>query len=352
MAVYDSDRSPHLWFKALDIASRRIRFAEPSELALDQFYWMKAFDFDVSFVKDGLATLGVYRDRLANADRDATLTDWTHPLPTENCFSDHLSLNDAFSHLDKLPWLVLMRDGQVVGIITHDDLKKPAATALVDAHLASLQQALWQLVGSYTNHPIHDGRKEGDLSRVLGEVKNIPELCAELGCSDHEMSVIEACPTRLIQFQASNKLMLRALEMIENRDQVWSAYGDSVIVDKESSELYAGPNSVGLPFYSPCFVITACNPREQVFDRSINRLRNDMLRKSLELRTDKIRLVVSQSRCGKWTEESFLVSDIEERAIVALAAKYEQRAVFRLEEQGIFVIDEHGDVKAQRSRSE
>ncbi|TWU37608.1 hypothetical protein Q31b_43960 [Novipirellula aureliae] len=373
MTVYDNGRSPHLWMKALDIASRGVYLAEPCKSALEQFYWMTALDFDISFVKSSPAALIVHRDQLANANRDSTLADWTRPLPNKHCFPADLSLSDAFSHLEVLPWLLLTRDDKIEGIITRDDLEKPAGMAFVHAHLVNLERLLRQLVGTYTNHPISDGREMGDAARVYGEVVRIPELLAELGWSEQDFRAIGAWVmdnrTRfsnaehplhensrrsfsLPRFLAAKTLMLRAIEIIEKRDQVWSAFSHSLILDSRSRTIYAGPDAVNLPFKTPCFVITAYNPQEQVLDPSTNRRRNDMLLKSLELQTDKVRHVVSQSRCERWKEESFLVAEIEERVILAFASKYGQRAVYRLDDHELFVVDAKGVVRAKRSRTQ
>ncbi|QDV11479.1 hypothetical protein CA51_13430 [Rosistilla oblonga] len=378
MTVYDYGRSPEHWLLAIDIASRGVHYADPADSALEQFYWMKANDFDVAFVKGIMAPSIVFREHLATASEKSILADFMEPLPDEHCFPDTLSLNDAFLRLATTTWLVLTRSNQCIGVVTREDLAKPAASAFAFAHLIALERVLRRLVGTYTNHPISDEPQAADganvasevsgdshvtlhqLSQVVNRVFRIPKLLEELGYSKREFRKVGSWavrfrnhiahsrrlnhddpqqPISLTRFIAVQDLMMRAIELVENRNQVWLAFSDSVILDQTSKTMVAGPDATGLPFPEPCFVITAWNPFEQSLDDATNRLRNAMLLESLKMRTEQIRKVVGQSRCESWKEESFLVAGMDQQSVVDLASTFGQRAIFRLDREQKLVID-------------
>ena len=42
---------------------------------------------------------------------------------------------------------------------------------------------------------------------------------------------------------------MRAIELVENRNQVWLEFSDSVILDQTSKTMVAGPDATGLHFF-------------------------------------------------------------------------------------------------------
>ncbi|QEG41972.1 DUF3293 domain-containing protein [Roseimaritima ulvae] len=383
MTVYDYGRTPEHWLLAQDIASP-VRYADPSDSALEQFEWMAANDFDVAFVTGGAV---VFRNRLSGVAEHAKLAEFTEPLPDKHCVPHDLSLSDTFAKLAATPWLVLTDGSQICGIVTPEDLAKPAASAFAFAHLITLERVLRRLVGSYTNQPLgdepqppgiaqiagHAGTGMHHLSHVVNRAGRLPELLAELGYSksefrklgrwaigfrnhlaharrlNHDDPQAQIALGRFLQVQ---KLMLRAIALVEDRKQVWQAFSDSVIRDHSSSTVWAGPGAFELPFSAPCFVITAWNPFEQTLDEASNRHRNQMLLKGLKRRTELIRCVVGQSPCQTWQEESFMVGGMRQADVLELAKRYGQRAVFRLEPNEKLVVDCDGQVRARACRCE
>ncbi|TWT67359.1 hypothetical protein CA85_22090 [Allorhodopirellula solitaria] len=131
---------------------------------------------------------------------------------------------------------------------------------------------------------------------------------------------------------------------------LWRTYGESLIVDERMERVYAGPHADDLPFRAPCFVITAWNPMSEPTGEADNLARNEELWNRLQDQTDQIRAVVGQSPCGDWKEDSFLVAGLAEQEVLQMATDYQQRAIFRLDDESKFVIDPQGNVRDHGAR--
>ena len=65
-------------------------------------------------------------------------------------------MNQAFQELAKHHWIVLSEGKRILGIVTHDDLTKPAASAFVLGHLIAIERVLRRIYGTYVNQPVPD----------------------------------------------------------------------------------------------------------------------------------------------------------------------------------------------------
>ncbi len=386
MTIYDYGRSPEYWLLALDIASREITLLDPTDSAADTLCWMNANDFDVAVLQTAPVSV-VERQDLRGCNESDQVSQYAQPLPASHVHAADLSLNDAFRELNRKCWFVLVHDNQIHGILTRDDLAKPAAGAFVLAHLITLERTLRRLYGSYTNRPIADEPPASDpgiprdvanaeiayLSDLFNQVLRIDLLVEDLGYSKSRFKRIgnwtvtlrnhlahsrrltydgPKDPSTLARFFHIQDLMHNSTRMLEERSQIWSAFSDSIIVDRSNGLVYAGPQCVDLPLPTPAYVITAANPFEEFQSDQANERRNQMLRKVLARKTDRIVEVIGSSRCGNWQENSFLVSDVEYSEILDLARRYGQRAVFKLTHDQKIVVRADGVVKSETSRYE
>lgn len=383
MTIYDYGRSPKYWMLAMDIASHEVKRCEPTELAVDVRCWMDANDFDVIFVANNVTSI-VHRERLIDCSEKATVAEFVEDFPEERRQSVDMSLNDAFRELERRKWFALFDGGKLEGLVTRDDLAKPAAGAFVMAHLITMERILRRLLGTYTNQSVRDEPPSLDnpdeetydgkiiyFSQVINEVAKVKPLLDELEYRKSDYNRVgswaiefrknmahsrrldsdkTSMPSALERFFAVQELMFRALHIVEERPQIWRAIEDAVIVDSKSAAFYTGPNAVDLPCESPCYVITAANPFEQRMKDQVNAHRNKMLYQVLERRSNQIAEVVGRSPCGKWKEESFLVSGVTESSILGLAMQFGQRAVFKLTGEEKLVVATNGEVKSQTSR--
>jgi len=91
-------------------------------------------------------------------------------------------------------------------------------------------------------------------------------------------------------------------------------------------------------------VITAQNPHERVLEANINNERHQLLHNYLKMRFPKAQLaeVVGRSCNGSWSEASWAISGITRLEGINIAARFEQRAIFELNEVEVLVIGVDG----------
>jgi hypothetical protein len=385
MTIYDYGRSPECWLLALDIATRNVKRVELADLATDVWCWMEANDFDVTFTNDGTGRI-IRRDRIAASDSQALVADFAEKLPKERRYRVDLSMQDAFQSLSTQKWIVLADGNRIAGMVTWDDLAKPAASAFVFAHLVTIERVLRRLIGTYSSRPLGDEPQDPEgirddqevpdvtyFSQAINRAGAIKPLLSDLGLSSCDFRKVgswaisfrnhlahsrrfshgEPCePTTLERFFRVQDLMIRLLRTVEDRSQVWRAFQESIIVSRDGGHVYAGSNAVELPFPGDCFVITAANPFEQRMEEDVNQHRNRMLLEILVRRTDQIIEVIGRSRCGNWSESSFMIAGISEAALLDIAKKFGKRAVFKLTETEKLVVATDGIIKGRTARCE
>lgn len=382
--VYDYGRAPEHWFVALDIASD-ISAWSPDTNARDLFCWLEAHEFDVAFVEDSDCKI-VRREHLEFASKEKTIGDFSESLPSSNLLDEGSSLANTLDALKSNSWIAITPSNGTTpsGIVTLEDIAKPAASAYFLAHLIILEQGLRRLLGSYSSAPLPDEpepfNKDRENSSTVYYLRNLKErveqekpLLADLDCSKtkfgrvmgrsiHERNNLahsrrlgydSSKPAEtLTKFSEIQDLLSRVIELLKERPQIWQAFSKTQIVNPDNSICYAGTAATDLPFDGNNYVITAANPYEQVLTAGQNKIRNEMFRKVLERRTGKIKNVVGRSPDGSWQEVSFLISGIDELELLKLAKDYGQRAIFKLTDQDKIVMSPDGKVQNSTCRFE
>lgn len=382
--IFDYGRSPEHWFIALDIASQNISLWSPKANARDLFCWLEAHEFDIAFIESPELTI-VRRAHLKSSNAEMTVADFAQAIPSTNLWDETSSLDDTLQALRHTPWLATTstNGSKLSGILTHEDIAKPPASAYFLAHLINLERSLRRLLSSYSNSPLPDEPAPSSnkpnqnssvayLSNLIREVRKENALIEELGYPSKiafdrvaNWAIRERnnlAHSRRIGYQTSKPLdslarffdtqdlMKRILALVDDRTQIWQAFSATQIGNPASSTSYTGSGATQLPFSGNNYVITAANPFEQVLTSAKNQLRNQMLREVIQRRTDKIIDVTGHSPCGKWEEASFLVNDINEQELLKLASHYGQRAIFKLTQKEKFVLSIDGKVKASVMR--
>ncbi|MFP4150279.1 MAG: DNA/RNA nuclease SfsA, partial [Nitriliruptoraceae bacterium] len=77
-------------------------------------------------------------------------------------------------------------------------------------------------------------------------------------------------------------------------------------------------------------IITACNPRSRQLDAATNRARNQELLAELTARGSRVLRANGRSPDGSWEEPGFGLVDAEVAAVLDLARRYDQHAIFEL----------------------
>ncbi|MFN4864736.1 MAG: DUF3293 domain-containing protein [Cyanobium sp.] len=62
--------------------------------------------------------------------------------------------------------------------------------------------------------------------------------------------------------------------------------------------------------------------------------------------------VVGRSKCGQWQETSWAISGLGRTEALAIAHRFQQRAIFELNETDMLVVSIDGDVRRKVSRQD
>ena len=234
------------------------------------------------------------------------------------------SLQMAFEHFNPPAneWFFVSRDGKIEGIVTFEDLGKPAVSLYLLAKLLMVEAGLRRLWGTYTNNPTTDSPSkdgiDGDpkyFSTVLDNVKkqsenNDDNIIRDLGYTDvsfdrHKYDMYQlrnalAHGRNVLSFakiekknikevikciREIDKLLEEIKKLTQNREQVWKAFEKSHIVTKRQvkttnhpkkvidPEVWVGINIVDLPkdLQLPIYVISAENLYNIVTGKQIGR---------------------------------------------------------------------------------
>jgi hypothetical protein len=116
--------------------------------------------------------------------------------------------------------------------------------------------------------------------------------------------------------------------------------------------IWAGRGATALPLPEPVHVITAQNPYERVLEVNVNNKRHQLLHYYLEMRFSKARLmeVIGRSSSGPWAEASWAVSGLTRPEALAIAQRFQQRAIFELTEAELMVIGVDGTIRRRIPR--
>ncbi|MFP4312507.1 MAG: DNA/RNA nuclease SfsA [Nitriliruptoraceae bacterium] len=98
---------------------------------------------------------------------------------------------------------------------------------------------------------------------------------------------------------------------------------------------------------SSLHIITACNPRSRRLDAATNRARNQELLEELTARGYTVLRADGRSPDGSWEERGFGLVDAEAAAVLDLARRYDQHAIFELTADRLSVLwtaDHHAPI--------
>jgi hypothetical protein len=115
-------------------------------------------------------------------------------------------------------------------------------------------------------------------------------------------------------------------------------YAATVITGRDGT-VFVGPGAVPLPSADPMFVITAWNPRSEATRPEANDAANRDLERLLAERASLIVQVIGASLDSSWFEESFLVGGLDRRDAVELGRRFEQYAIFELNDVEVLVVE-------------
>ena len=366
--------------------------SHPDVPALEVLALMTANDFDIVPISDGDQQLGfVSKAEIKQLHDSEPIHKVIHPINKAVMVSPNASLQEAFEKLATSDGgrLFVGEANKLQGIVTFEDLGKPAVSLYLLAKILMIESGLRRLLGSYTDTPISDApSKDSDYEEpsyirdVLKLIKKkSPLLVKDLGFVSknkasnnqfdegfnfindlrndlaHGRSILSNTTDVSDALKRIKKIDLRLEQiskLINDRNNVWEAFAKTHIVKRTvtvTEDFWVGKNAIQLPLKTPIFVITASNPLEEVLSKEKNSRRNQSLRDLLEYRKLDFVEVVGQSPDGKWSENSFAIEGMTRLEACKLAKDFSQRAVFELESETVKVISITGKIMSERDRN-
>ncbi|MCY7333829.1 MAG: DUF3293 domain-containing protein [Pseudanabaena sp. CAN_BIN31] len=367
--------------------------SHPDAPALEVLALMTANDFDIVPISDGEQQLGfVSKVEIEKLHDSEPVRKVLHPINEAVMVSPNASLQEAFERLAAFPdgWFFVWGKSKPQGIVTFDDLGKPAVSLYLLAKILMLEAGLRRLLGTYTNTPIPDTPSpipdthsqdyiDGEpysLSTVVNKIKKQPSLYSDLGFDSgkkfdkgtgfiiklrnhfaHGRSILASSDNlseAILLINKIDSLIETVSSKIESRGQVWDAFIKSHIVERTTDDeeiFWVGANAIPLPMKAPIFVISAENPFEQVLEAQTNDRRTECLSKLLNYRRLKSIKVIGQSSDGNWKQASFVIERMNILEACKLAEDFGQRAIFELDEENIRVISIDGVTRKEEKRN-
>jgi hypothetical protein len=281
-------------------ATRRIVEASSVARASEVKAWMEINDFDVAPVKGSEQPMVVVRSELIDLEGDRSVITCARLVDIDQLLPSSTPLPKSLEILRAHGWFLVYDEGEITGIVTRSDMERPAISIYILARLISLEHGLRRLLGSYSNTPItdvppSDAHTDGPkyLSDVLKAIRTIPTLVEDLGFTSkcafdrgtgfvvdlrnhlaHGRSILaqtsdaKGAVRRIFDL---DELVLCISCLLTERQQVWNAFNNTVIVQKGEVEVvWAGSGSAKLPLPTPIHVLTAYNPFENVISNEEN----------------------------------------------------------------------------------
>jgi len=147
--------------------------------------------------------------------------------------------------------------------------------------------------------------------------------------------------------------MASVRRLLDDHAHVWDAFASTEIMGLDDAPvIWAGRGATPLPLPEPVHVITAQNPHERVLEDNVNNERHQLLHHYLEMRFPKAGLmeVVGRSSSGPWAEASWAISGLTRTEALAIAQRFQQRAIFELTEADLLVIGVDGQERRRIRR--
>lgn len=377
----DIDRLAKSAIRVEHFATHDIAWANITGQALLTGAWMRTNDFDIAPIKDSPIPSIIYQKDVLLLPPDKQVGAVAQEVSALQLVEPSLSLLDALSLLAEHNWFFICEGSVITGIVTRHDLARPAVSLYLFARIISLEHGLRRLLGTYTNVPIPDmpsvdpnSTEPRYFSALLDGVGDIKELRFSLGFTSknafkkgtgfiadlrnhiaHGRSILNHvpdAPSAVEKIQKIDALLKRVSQLTDEREQVWTVYESTYIVQPQGTEtVWAGSNAITVPMPLPIHVITAFNPFEQVLDSPENERRNSVLADFLGAKGFEFQSVLGRSVTGTWSEPSFAIHGMTRSEACELGRLFGQRAIFELDEDTLRVISVDGQERAQRPRS-
>lgn len=369
-------------FLAEHFCSRDIQEAEPNDPVGEVRIWMELNDFDQAPIANSAGTKVVMRSTLLNVDQDLPVMYFAVDTPVEHWLDGDEPLQRALSALAQRDWLLVRSGSELLGVLTRHDLASPVVNAYLFARLSGLEHGLRRLYGSISHQPLTDEPglpgELGDwsMSTLLNHVGLLVSLRVALGYKSrssferatgslvalrnhlaHGRSIlsISSRPVEAVErIKGLEMLMQRVRRLLDDREHIWDAFATTEILSMDDgSVIWAGKAAAALPLAVPVYVITAQNPHERVLEANVNNERHQLLQSYLKLRFPKAQLaeVIGRSCNGSWSEASWAISGITRLEGINIAAHFQQRAIFELNEVEVLVIGIDGLERRSNMRS-
>ena len=137
---------------ARDIATKGVVSAELKDSAFETLCWMKCNGFDVAPVGGELAQIIVAAD-IGGPLENTPVSSFAQCPPPGSIYPASLGLEETFDLLAIQPWFLIQDSGRLAGIVTRDDLTKPASSVFVFAYLTQLERSLRRLSLIHISEP-------------------------------------------------------------------------------------------------------------------------------------------------------------------------------------------------------
>jgi len=357
-----------------------LEYVDSEDLAVEVLAWMKANDFNIVPVKkDGEKSFFIDREKdLKDLAEGEIIANRMKPIDPSKFVEKGKFIKDALKELSERGWFFVGTSSVLEGIVTLEDLGKPAVSFYLLSHLLMLESGLRRLLGSYTNDPMPDAAIDHgeSFTNIINRVKKEKPLRSKLGFASnnqfdnytgfmgelrnalaHGRSILTKAGGSVKKatdyIEKIDSLLKKVEELINDKDDiddVWDKFAETHVV-KHTEQNWAGTNAMpNLPMNYPIYVISAANPLEEVLSPEENKKRHCGLQSILVSRKLKFEEVFGESPNGTWSEASFAVEGMSQKDACELAKKFGQRAIFELTEDEIKVISVDGECKKRKAR--
>ena len=368
-------------FLAEHFCSSTIQAPEPSEPVGEVRVWMELNDIDQAPLAHTAGTQVVLRRALQGVSPDRCVAELAIATPDGHWLDGAASMQQALAALAQRQWLLVRSDSTLIGILTRHDLASPVVSAYLLARLLGLEHGLRRLYGSFSHQPLPDEPglpgEPGDwsLAMLLNHVAPLTTLREALGFQSRNaferatgglvalrnhlahgrslLTLSSHLAEALERIEGLDQLMGRVRRLLNDREHVWDAFSATEIVGlNDPGQVWAGTGASALPLPAPVHVITAQNPHERVLEDDVNEERHRLLHCYLQMRAPEAQWieVLGRSCSGPWAEASWAISGLTRAEALAIAQRFEQRAIFELTEADVHVIGVDGTERRRMPR--
>jgi len=370
-------------FRAEHVCSRNPFELAPDLLAQQGNHLLQLFELDQAPISGSNGSRIARRIDLVAAQSEHTVGDLAVHTSVENWIDHDESLQHALKKLADHGWLFVRTNGALVGTIGNQDLGRPIVSAYLLAVILGLERGMRRLYGSYEGHPIPDepyalnadqqqaGIRPDNFTTTIKYVCSCKQLLEDLEFSstnkaDRALQRINRMRNDLAhartalnsgkdlaevlqRIKALEALATRVQQLLVDREAVWSAYANTMILSADQSEvIFAGSGANSLPINTPAHVISAQNPYEQFLGPDENTRRTEILGEFLNVNPSVTALARVLGRSADpdatWAEESWAVSGLKRAEALEIGSIFQQRAIFELTDNEIITIAIDGTV--------